>query len=75
MNGSWNSWFVEALKDQGFARWNYTIRTIHHHVKSNLRSLSHTKHRSSPTAMASMLGNFNLPDDQRGVMSLSDQII
>ncbi|MFS8031153.1 hypothetical protein Hanom_Chr17g01542381 [Helianthus anomalus] len=40
------------LKDQGFARWNYTIRTIHHHAKSNLRSLSHTKHLhlSSPAS-------------------------
>ncbi|KAI3728722.1 hypothetical protein L6452_17363 [Arctium lappa] len=44
---------VEALKDQGFARWNYTIRTLHHHARSNLRSISHTKNLSSPTAMAS----------------------
>ncbi|KAJ0959604.1 hypothetical protein HanPSC8_Chr00c017g0800711 [Helianthus annuus] len=52
-DGSRNSWLVEALKDQGFARWNYTIRTIHHHAKSNLRSVTHTKHLSSPAAMAS----------------------
>ncbi|KAL8267289.1 hypothetical protein R6Q59_004633 [Mikania micrantha] len=35
---------VEALKDQGFARWNHNIRTIHHHAKSNFRS---TKNLSS----------------------------
>ncbi|KAK9052544.1 hypothetical protein SSX86_029173 [Deinandra increscens subsp. villosa] len=45
---------VEALKDQGFARWNTTIRAVHHHAKANLRSLSQTKKLSSPpAAMAS----------------------
>ncbi|WOG91726.1 hypothetical protein DCAR_0310976 [Daucus carota subsp. sativus] len=29
---------VEALKDQGFCRWNYTMRSLHHHVKNNLKS-------------------------------------
>ncbi|KAI3694022.1 hypothetical protein L1987_76980 [Smallanthus sonchifolius] len=47
---------VEALKDQGFARWNYTIRAIHHHAKSNLRSISQTKKLSSPATMASNNG-------------------
>ncbi|XP_024995589.1 uncharacterized protein LOC112528753 [Cynara cardunculus var. scolymus] len=47
---------VEALKDQGFARWNYTIRTIHHQAKSNFRSISHTKNLSSPAAMAPSKG-------------------
>ncbi|KAL7607750.1 uncharacterized protein LOC111914485 [Lactuca sativa] len=44
---------VEALKDQGFARWNTTIRTIHHHAKSNLRSIAQAKILTSPAAMAS----------------------
>ncbi|CAI9275511.1 unnamed protein product [Lactuca saligna] len=44
---------VEALKDQGFARWNTTIRTIHHHAKSNLRSIAQAKTLTSPAAMAS----------------------
>nr|GEU47641.1 hypothetical protein [Tanacetum cinerariifolium] len=47
---------VEALKDQGFARWNYTIRTIHHHTKANLGSVTHSKKLSTPAAMASCKG-------------------
>nr|XP_010323709.1 uncharacterized protein LOC101254505 [Solanum lycopersicum] len=38
---------VEALKDQGFCRWNYTIRAINQHAKNNLRSYSQAK-RISP---------------------------
>ncbi|KAJ9549943.1 hypothetical protein OSB04_022486 [Centaurea solstitialis] len=42
---------VEALKDQGFAQWNYPIRRII--ANSNLRSISHTKNLPSPAALAS----------------------
>ncbi|KAK3016804.1 hypothetical protein RJ639_007423 [Escallonia herrerae] len=41
---------VEALKDQGFCRWNHTIRSIQHHARSNLRSFSQTKKLSSSSS-------------------------
>ncbi|KAJ0779481.1 hypothetical protein HanPI659440_Chr06g0227001 [Helianthus annuus] len=63
---------VEALKeDQGFARWNYTIRAIHHHAKANLRSLSQTKKLSSPAAMASSRGIEQSEESLRNVMFLN----
>ncbi|WOG91720.1 hypothetical protein DCAR_0310970 [Daucus carota subsp. sativus] len=40
---------VEALKDQGFARWNYPIRCLHQRAKANLPSFSHAKMLSSST--------------------------
>ncbi|KAJ7981386.1 Wound-responsive family protein [Quillaja saponaria] len=40
---------VEALKDQGYCRWNYTTRSVHQHAKNNVRSISQAKKLSSPS--------------------------
>ncbi|KAJ0666875.1 hypothetical protein HanPI659440_Chr17g0671561 [Helianthus annuus] len=62
---------VEALKDQGFARWNYTFRAIHHHAKSNLRSVTQTKKLSSPAALASSKAIDQSEESLRKVMYLN----
>ncbi|KAK2650994.1 hypothetical protein Ddye_018483 [Dipteronia dyeriana] len=45
---------VETLKDQGFCRWNYTMRSLHqHYVKNNLMSINSQANKlSSPPSSA-----------------------
>ncbi|XP_052177149.1 uncharacterized protein LOC127791366 [Diospyros lotus] len=44
---------VEALKDQGFCRWNYTMRSMHHHAKTKLRSYSQARKLPSSAVVSS----------------------
>ncbi|XP_048435074.1 uncharacterized protein LOC103942971 [Pyrus x bretschneideri] len=45
---------VEALKDQGICRWNYTMRLLQQHVKNQLGSFSQAnKFSSSSYALVS----------------------
>ncbi|KAL3509517.1 hypothetical protein ACH5RR_028918 [Cinchona calisaya] len=41
---------VHAMKEQGLCRWNYTIRSMHQHVKNNIGALAQSKQLSSAVA-------------------------
>ncbi|XP_057488234.1 uncharacterized protein LOC130774249 [Actinidia eriantha] len=66
---------VEALKDQGFCRWNYALRSIHHRAKNNLvKSFSQANNKLSSPSLAVVEGRARVERSEeslRKVMYLS----
>ncbi|KMS98373.1 hypothetical protein BVRB_4g093340 [Beta vulgaris subsp. vulgaris] len=62
---------IEGMKDQGFARWNYTIRSLQNHAKNNVRSYSQAKNLSGSTSSVISQKLNDSEESLRKVMYLS----
>lgn len=50
---------VHAMKDQGFCRWSYTVRSIHQHAMNNMRSFLLQAQKLSSSSSAVIFDKMN----------------
>lgn len=50
---------VHAMKDQGFCRWSYTVRSIHQHAINNMRSFLLQAQKLSSSSSAVIFDKMN----------------
>ncbi|XP_048137881.1 uncharacterized protein LOC125315852 [Rhodamnia argentea] len=62
---------VEALKDQGFCRWNYAFRSLHQRAKNHVRSSLLAQKKLSPMSRATNDESKRAEESLRKVMFLS----
>ncbi|XP_031379651.1 uncharacterized protein LOC116194883 [Punica granatum] len=62
---------VEALKDQGFCRWNYPIRCAYQGTQSRARSFSQARKLSSQSS--SSMGSGKIREEERERVKQSEE--
>ncbi|KAG8386253.1 hypothetical protein BUALT_Bualt03G0129700 [Buddleja alternifolia] len=58
---------VEALKDQGFCRWNYAMRLVQQHAKANLRSYTTQSKKLSSTMVSNKMREEKLKQSEESL--------
>ncbi|KNA03778.1 hypothetical protein SOVF_205880 [Spinacia oleracea] len=58
---------VQGMKDQGFTRWNYTIKSLNQHVKNKVRSYSQAKLISGSSSISQKIRDEKLKQSEESI--------